>query len=97
MIGGHHAAGRRVVVWGSSSKGVSFLTTLGLGDEVGYVVDINPYRQGKFMPGTGHEIVAPQRMATYRPDVVLVMNPIYTDEIGASLRELGVRAELVPA
>ena len=91
--------GKRVVVWGSSSKGVSFLTTLGLTEaEVGCVVDINPHRQGKFMPGSGHEIVGPAAMSSYQPDVVMVMNPIYCDEIAADLAQIGVTStQLVPA
>ena len=42
-----------------------------------YVVDINTFRQGKFMPGTGQEIVAPAFLAQYRPDLVIAMNPMY--------------------
>lgn len=95
-LAAYKAEGKRVVVWGSSSKGTAFLTTLGVTDEVGYVVDINPFRQKKFMPGTGHEIVGPERMVEYRPDVAVIMNPIYTEEIGAQLRSLGVtHTELV--
>jgi SAM-dependent methyltransferase len=95
-LASYRSEGKRVVVWGSSSKGVAFLTTLGVSDQVGYVVDINPFRQSKFMPGTGHEIVGPEKMVEYRPDVVVVTNPIYTEEIGAQLRGLGVHAQLVP-
>ncbi len=39
-----HERGKRVVVWGSGSKCVSFLTTLNTVDMVEYVVDINPHR-----------------------------------------------------
>lgn len=87
---GAHAAGQRVVVWGSGSKGVSFLTTLGLGDEVSAVVDINTYRQGKFMAGTGHAIVSPESLRELRPDHVIVMNPIYVREIKEELAGLGL-------
>ncbi len=98
-IGRWKEGGKRVVVWGSSSKGVSFLTTLGLTEaEIGVVVDVNPHRQGKFMPGTGHEIVGPAAMKSYKPDVVIVMNPIYCEEIAADLASHGItEAELVPA
>lgn len=89
------AAKGPTVVWGSGSKGVSFLTTLGITDEVDHVVDINPFRQGKFMPGTGHEIVAPAFLGRSRPGRVLVMNPVYVQEISAQLRELGVDAEIL--
>jgi len=82
--------GRKTVIWGSGSKGVAFLTTLGLGEEIACAVDINPHRQGYFMPGTGHRIVAPESLREVRPDEVIVMNPIYRAEIGERLRGLGL-------
>ena len=52
-------AGKRIAVWGSGSKAVSYLTTLNLGGEIDAVVDINPHKWGRFLAGTGHEIVGP--------------------------------------
>ena len=75
------AAGQRTVLWGSGSKAVSFLTTLGVHDEIEHVVDINPYRVGKFLPGTGQRIVAPSFLREYRPDNVVIMNPVYLREV----------------
>ena len=87
--------GERTVLWGSGSKGVSFLTTVGLGDQIAAAVDINPYRQGKYMPGTGHRIVGPDDLPALRPDRVVVMNPIYRQEIGAMLAERGLAPEIL--
>lgn len=87
---------RRVVLWGSGSKGVAFLTTLRLNSHIEYVVDINPYKHGKYMPGTGEQIVSPQFLTDYKPDYVIVMNPIYWREIQEELKRLRVRAELLP-
>lgn len=88
--------GRRVVLWGGGSKGVSFLTTLGIGlDTVQYVVDINPNKSGTFMAGTGQEIVAPDFLPSYQPDVVIVMNPIYREEIRRDLEKLGLTPDLL--
>lgn len=89
-IAGLQEAGRRAVVWGSGSKGVAFLSALGGGEEIEYVVDINPFRQGKFMAGTGQEIVAPSFLAEYKPDVAIAMNPIYRQEIQDDLERLGL-------
>ncbi len=91
-----HEQGQRLVIWGAGSKGVGFLTSLKLRDEILYAVDVNPHKHGTFMAGTGQEIVPPEFLRTYRPDVVFIMNPIYRSEIDAALRELGVVAELVP-
>ena len=85
------------MIWGAGSKGVSFLTNLGLRDEISYAVDINPYKTGKFMAGSGHEIVAPEFLVEYRPDLVVAMNPIYLGEIRATLDGLGLQPELIGA
>jgi hypothetical protein len=86
--------GQRGVIWGSSSKCVAFLNTIGITDEIEFVVDINPYRQGKYLPGSGKLIVAPNFLRDYRPDVVVAMNPIYLDEIRKDLNSLGLDPEL---
>jgi len=91
------ARGARTVLWGSGSKAVAFLSTLRVSDEVACVVDINPHRQGRFLPGTGHRIVAPEFLRQCRPDCVVVMNPIYRREIEGELTRLGIRAELLTA
>ncbi len=90
-------AGQRVVIWGAGSKGVAFLTTLRAGDAVGCAVDINPHKHGYYMPGTAHEVVAPESMRDYRPDVVIAMNAIYREEIRRQLGELGLTPEIVTA
>ena len=87
--------GKRIVIWGSGSKAVAFLTTLKLSEGIEYIVDINPYRHGKYMPGTGHEIVAPKFLKQYKPHKIIVMNPVYCDEIRQELDELNVKADLL--
>lgn len=85
----------RIVLWGGGSKGVAFLTTLGLEDEIAAVVDVNPYKQGKFVPGSGHEVVAPTALASIRPDLVVVMNPVYVSEVRAKLQGLGLEPQIM--
>lgn len=87
--------GLRIAVWGSGSKGVAFLSALGATDEIQCVVDINPYRQGRYMCGTGHEIVSPEYLTQVRPDVVIAMNPMYESEIGRHLNRIGIQARLI--
>ncbi len=90
-----HAAGRRVVLWGGGSKAVALVTTLGLGAEIAAVVDINPYKQGKFLPGSGHRVIAPAELPAVDPGLVIVMNPLYLAEVSRSLAGLGIDAEAV--
>lgn len=87
-------AGETVVLWGSGSKAVSYLTTLGISDAVEYIVDINPHKWGKFLAGTGHEIVSPEFLKEYRPDNVLVMNAIYVPEISEDLAKMGLTPKI---
>jgi hypothetical protein len=93
------AASQKVVLWGGGSKGVAFLTTLGqsLGRspaDIAYAVDINPIKTGTFMAGTGQEIVAPSFLQDHRPDVVIIMNPVYREEITADLTSMGLSPDI---
>lgn len=91
------AEGKRGVVWGAGSKGVTFLNVIQPGEVISYIVDINPRKQGKFVGGTGQEIVAPEFLSAYQPDFVIIMNANYREEIGRTLGELGVAAEILVA
>ena len=89
------AAGKKPVIWGAGSKAVSLLTTTGIGPEIEYLVDINPFKAGKFLPGTGHAIVEPERLREYQPQVVVAMNAVYVDEIRERLQSLNVSADVI--
>lgn len=95
MIEQFAADGQKTVIWGAGSKGVAFLTTLAINDRIGYAVDINPYKKGKFMPATGHEIVPPELLAEYKPDKVIAMNPVYLAEIRNDLERLNLKPDLL--
>ena len=88
-------AEQRVVVWGGGSKGVTFLNTLRTHDKIAYVVDVNPRKQGMYVAGTGQKIISPEFLQEYRPDIVIVMNPIYKDEIRQSTERLGLTPEFM--
>ncbi len=89
--------GRRIVVWGAGSKGVSFLNALKAEASIEYVVDINPRKHGMFVAGTGQQIVPPEFLRDYQPDAVVIMNGNYKQEIQATMEALGLRAEILVA
>ncbi len=87
--------GQRVVVWGAGAKGISFLNMLGVREQIRYVVDVNPRKAGGFIPCTGQEIVDPRALPSIRPDVVLVMNPLYESEIRQMIQQQSLNTEVV--
>ena len=87
--------GGKVAVWGGGSKCVAFLTTLGIADKISHVIDINPHKQGRFLPGTRLQVSGPSALKDDPPELVIVMNPIYLDEIGADLKKMGLTPEMV--
>jgi hypothetical protein len=89
-----HRAGQRIVLGGGGSKAVAFLTTLKITEEVEAAVDINPNKHGTFLAGSGHAIAGPEYLLQYPPDLVIVMNPVYKDEIASQLAGLGLSTRL---
>lgn len=79
------AQSKTVALWGGGSKAVAFLTTLGVDEAVRCAVDINPNKHDTFLAGTGHRIIGPAALSDYAPDVVIIMNSMYRNEIRAAL------------
>jgi SAM-dependent methyltransferase len=66
--------GKRVAGYGAPGKGNTLLNYCGIGtDFLDYTVDRNPYKQGKFLPGTHIPIHPPARIEETRPDYVLIL------------------------
>ena len=88
---------RQIVLWGGGAKAVSFLNMLRLRADNGieYVVDVNPRKAGQFVPGTAQEIVPPEYLCDYRPDVVVVMNPVFAAEIQSMLESMRLRCDVI--
>ena len=91
----HRDRGHRLAIWGSGSKCVSLVSSLDLAAQPVTVVDINPHKHGKFLAGSGLEIVSPEALRSLRPQVVLVMNSIYSDEIRHDLAARSLHPELI--
>ncbi|PSN18087.1 methyltransferase, partial [filamentous cyanobacterium CCP5] len=86
---------QKTVVWGAGSKGVMFLNLLKDYELIEYAVDLNPRKTGKFIPGTGQAVVAPAFLEYYRPDLVIIMNPIYEAEIRQQCSDLGLYPDIL--
>jgi len=88
------ASKKRIVVWGAGSKGVTFSNVMGLNRFVPFLVDINPKKWGKHVAGTGQQIIPPDFLKKYQPEIVIILNPLYREEIQNTLVELGLSAEI---
>jgi SAM-dependent methyltransferase len=67
-------SGRRVVGYGAPGKANTLLNYCGIrSDFVEFTVDRNPYKHGRFTPGTHIPIVEPARLAEAQPDLVWIL------------------------
>jgi hypothetical protein len=74
--------GKSIAGYGAPGKGNTLLNYCGIRtDFLDYTVDRNPYKQGKFTPGTHIPIFAPEKIIETRPDFVLILPWNFKDEI----------------
>jgi len=82
-------AGKQISAYGAAAKGVTLLNYCGIGkDLIDYVVDLNPNKQGKFLPGSLIPIVDIKALNTNPPDVLLILPWNLSLEIKSQLSTL---------
>ena len=68
------ASGKSIAIYGAAGKGNTLLNYCGIGtDLVDYACDRNPYKHGRYTPGTHIPIYPPERIAETKPDYVLIL------------------------
>jgi SAM-dependent methyltransferase len=83
---GAKGAKKRIVGYGAPGKGNTLLNYCGIRtDFIDFTVDRNPYKHGRFLPGSHIPIFAPERLDEARPDYVFVLPWNLKDEIMAQL------------
>jgi 2-polyprenyl-3-methyl-5-hydroxy-6-metoxy-1,4-benzoquinol methylase len=86
-------AGKSIAGYGAPGKGNTLLNYCGIRtDFIEYTVDRNPYKHGRFLPGTHIPIFPPEKIFETRPDYVLILPWNVRDEIMtqmAGIREWG--------
>jgi len=84
-----------LALWGAGAKGVTLAGLLDPNQElVDCIIDLNPHKQGGYLPGTGHPIIAPAQLAERGIVSCLLMNPQYEHEIRDLLSELKLSPHL---
>jgi hypothetical protein len=75
-------AGKKVAGYGAPGKGNTLLNYCGIRtDFIDFTCDRNPYKQGKFLPGTHIPIFHPDKIMEARPDYVFILPWNFKDEI----------------
>lgn len=97
QLNAYKVSGKRIVIWGAGAKTVGFVNMLKIESQIKSVVDINPHKQGLHLPGTGQLIISPEQLKEEKPDVVILMNPIYKEETASDLQKMDINAELIDA
>ena len=86
----------RVALWGAGAKGSTFANLV---DPNGYlidcVVDLNPNKQGRYIPGSGHPIVGYRELVERKVTDVILMNPNYRDETLKLLHAAQIDTKLI--
>jgi len=83
---GARREGKSVVGYGAPGKGNTLLNYCGIRtDFIDYTVDRNPYKQGKFLPGTHIPILHPDKIKETKPDYLFILPWNFKDEIMAQM------------
>ena len=76
------AEGKTLAAYGAAAKGSTLLNFCGItADDLAFVADRSPHKQGKLMPGAHVPIVPPEELADRAPDVTLLLAWNFADEI----------------
>lgn len=76
----------KVAIWGAGHQALAVIALANLGNNIRYVVDSAPFKQGKYTPATHLPIVSPATLLSNPVEAVIVMAASYSDEVAHTLR-----------
>lgn len=86
----------KVALWGAGAKGATFANLVDSNCIlIDCIVDLNPNKQGHFVPGTGHPIIAPADLHARGVRHAVLMNPNYRQENIRLLASNGIELNLI--
>ena len=78
------------VIWGAGSKGITLGNALGM---ISALVDLNPRKHELMAPGMVVQVVAPEQLPEVAPDLVLISNALYAEEVETQVRSMGLNPD----
>jgi SAM-dependent methyltransferase len=86
----------KVAVWGAGAKGTTLVNLVDPENKlIDCLIDLNPNKQGKFVPGTGHPIIGVETLVRRGVRTAILMNPNYRQENEALLAAAGITIQLI--
>jgi len=82
----HTKDGRKLAVWCAGHFAFTALSTAEIGDKISYIIDNAKFKQGRYAPGSHVLITGPEYYQTEPVDTILILGPIYIDEIVKEIR-----------
>ena len=85
-----------IALWGAAGKGVCLANIIDPNREsIECLIDLNPKKWGKFIPGTGHDIINFTEIEKRKIKTAIIMNPNYYDEIKKLIIEQNIDINLI--
>lgn len=78
---------KKVAVWCAGHFAFTVLSTTGIGDKISYIIDNAKFKQNCYAPASHVRIVGPEHYREEPVDTILILGPIYVDEIVDEIRE----------
>ena len=86
----------KVAIWGAGAKGVTFVNLIDPRCElIDCVIDLNPNKQGNFVPGTAHPIISYKDLPKRNVVTAILMNLNYREENQLLLQKAGIKLNLI--
>lgn len=77
---------KKIAVWGAGHQALAVISLAEIAQKISYVVDLAPFKQGKFTPATHLPIVSPQALMDDPIEAVIVMAASYSDEVARNIK-----------
>ncbi len=79
---------KKIIGYGTSIGATTFITQYNLEKKINYLIDDDPYRQNLFSPGTNILTTDIKIIEKFKPDLVIVLAPLYFENIFSNLKKL---------